>query len=624
MREHWNVLSRVSDGQENPLKRVDDHMRTHSIPLLAGLVGALFLFLLCPRSDAQITVNGVNWSGGCTYTPCTNKSVIAWAINYTWTLVVQYPPVPPNPAPTYVVTSATVNDLIDGNYGWAPQQFIGTSQSLTTGTIWTVLISPINLSFQYQNYLGQWVMANFQLPAQQWQHGMSSPTVVRGFGYPGQMLCNPNNILNWIFNYTNNTSSPLQLTFPDGQSPPLNLSPGAVISLTNPIQGDYQATVDISPLGQNGYLNSDFAYVTNGPFGAGWAYGGGDTNINYQTNLFNNGQDATVLALKTNLNAPIVWDNAADGPAQDSTLRAGFSAIANDLNEIMGKSNSVAAASGGGGSSNVWVQNWPSNFGTASFPTNISITGTNIVNFPTNTVDGSGSNYVSNTGGLITNYDSAMAKGTVAAQPLVNSLQGLSGMTPPDVTDSGDYSGQSIDVVTPNGTFSFAFDFVNDVHWSPVFALVKQLWVFILSGIFLWRMGVEIWSGMKEILGVQGVRINPLDVEAAGFGGNILGVTVSTVMVVVVLAAIAAFITAIVGGISILVAGGGGLSGIVMTMSSNPFSGASGGVSKGLAIVFLCFPVQLAVTYFVSLISFSYLKIITAVPICIALRIIPS
>lgn len=438
-------------------------------------------------------------------------------------------------------------------------------------------------------------------------------------------------------NYTNNTSAAQSITGLPGQTTPLILQPGQslqpIVTSENQPWGYTAAPIVTGNQDLNGNsINYGDFTNQNGVL----TQINNDYGINSPTQM-NFGGSAALLGSETNLGGQIVWDNGDGGaPAQDSTLRAGFQAeaegqaLANKLllsidNKTTGGSGSnlvsvavtVTNAGGSGGTniygtaSNVWVMNWPSN---------LFAGGTNIVQFPTNSGDTSWTN---GTGLAHTWSDAVTAAGT-SAGPLGTAIAGLSTLTAPDVSGSAGDPHQQVLAHTPNGDFTFDFNFISDVNWSPVFGLLRQLWVFVLTGFFIWKVGEEIWSGTKQVLAMQGLRVQPLEVEAAGFGGNVAGFGLSVLMVVAILAGIAAFITALVAGLETALGAAGGLSGVIASMTGNPFAGASGGVAYGLSIVFLCFPVGLAVTLFVSSIAFRYLKITVAVPICVAFRILPG
>lgn len=461
----------------------------------------LFAVVVCQQAvtaRGQITISGGNWSAGCTYTPCNPISVVAESIFFTWSGAVYYPGIPP----MIGQISGTVNQQIDGNWGWAPNQFIGTSQTIPNGFVFELAVSPIEVSFLSSNALVQ-----LELPSQSLalNPGSSGSSVIRGFAAPGNMGCNTNNLLDWMLKYTNNTASPLQMTGIPGQTQPLLLAPGAVLSLTNVVQGDSQNQINVSPLAQNGYQNSDFAILTNAGTGMGWGYSQGDTNINYLTNSFANGQMANQLALLNNTNGPIVWNNIPDGPAQDSTLRAGFSALDNSLNEIYAKSNTAAVAGAAGGVSNIWVQNWPSNFGQFS-----------ISNFFTNSIsDTNGSGGGSNGLSLadLSNFvqtnqlDTSNKIGSVISKlnAATNAAAGLSASSisahmgfPSDssslVDDSGSPAQSPLILVGGSrGQISYSFGSVNGMpefpglrsllKWCVLVALFRMVWTNFMGNI---------------------------------------------------------------------------------------------------------------------------------------------
>lgn len=198
--------------------------------------------------------------------------------------------------------------------------------------------------------------------------------------YIDQNNCDQQAPFQWSPGYKNNTST-YQTVTENGQS--WQLAPGQSIppQFTDAGQGSQSLTINSTP--QNGYLPDSGTMYISLSNDVPMAYG--ETNIN-NSGLFANGQDAQQLSDLGVTNSPIIWDitnnpNAPEGGlALDSTLRAGFSAEANLLNQanqylskgftlvsnssgitIVSNFNNVYLTNNFGGSSNVWVQNWPSN-----------------------------------------------------------------------------------------------------------------------------------------------------------------------------------------------------------------------------------------------------------------------
>jgi hypothetical protein len=353
----------------------------------------LSLVLVARLASGQISGAPGSWSAGVTLLPC--SQIYNGQLSVTLSGRVWYYYMTDTTPSVPAVGTAAVSWGPNSTYGGTGGTFMGL-WNLYGGTlgysIYAVRLSEIDVNGVY---LGK--PFHFQVPGQlkDLRTG-SGTTAVRGWAPPGLMGCNTNNqvYLNW--SYTNNTASPLVITGLPGQTEPMYLAPGASANIPITSQGDSGFQLNIAPMGQGGYLNSDFAYVTNwlGTNGFQSVNQGGNPDINNMTNAFNNGQVAAVLSATGMVNGPIVWNNTDDGLARDSTARAGYSAIVNAINQngsqllksLVAKGSNGSAptvnvtvtnTASGGGASNVFVMNWPTNLGGSYSITNQVSGGTN-------------------------------------------------------------------------------------------------------------------------------------------------------------------------------------------------------------------------------------------------------
>lgn len=215
-------------------------------------------------------------------------------------------------------------------------------------------------------------------------------------------------------NYTNNTASTQHVTpfnastggaftNSSGQAVSRYVQPGQVYSPSGaefivPFFGgqigwNVENSIDLSP-GAAGPGTMTLTPQSDGSYVVG-----GSTGINNPSLPMNGGASAGVLSNPTNVSGPIIWDNGTGGAAaQDSTLKAGFSELANDLIQIhnsQGGSNTSGASGSSSGMTNltVSVSNWPTNFSTSGSTNNFfAATNVNIGNWPTNFSMGSNTN----------------------------------------------------------------------------------------------------------------------------------------------------------------------------------------------------------------------------------------
>jgi len=257
--------------------------------------------------------------------------------------------------------------------------------------------------------------------------------------YP-QGCRNPNSYTGIMVNYTNNTAAPV--VDPSGQV----LLPGQ----GETFMGQY-------PQGQsNNFTFSTFNPETGGYTGqtGGWSINGNGT---YATNpfVYLPGENADDLASSNG--GSIMWTPDM-GTNLNLLNEAGFQAVAeNQMNqqqqENQNFSNMIAALqnlhlpaptnTSGGVASNVWVQNWPTNFGNGSPATNI--------------FNGSSNVWVQN---WPTNIDTNTALGLVwgNTNQAANDVQGISqqagtleGMVPGSLADNNGSPEEQDIIITPSG-----------------------------------------------------------------------------------------------------------------------------------------------------------------------------
>jgi hypothetical protein len=264
------------------------------------------------------------------------------------------------------------------------------------------------------------------------------------------------------------------------------------------------------------------------------------------------------------------------------------------------------------GQSNVNIANWPVGYSNL------------LAEIASNTAPQTGSSNNYNLSGVNTNWAVAYSTASSTVAPLVNSVGDLAGLQPPDGLDFYNDSSFNVQCSTPLGNFPFTWNFATDVNWSPVFAILKTVITYVLIGGFCAKMLDEIWSGTKAVLATQGQRVQPLQAEIAGTGGNLLGIGMLGVQVAVFLAAMGAYETLIISAFTGAFSSVGGVLGAATLLSSNLFASATGAVAQGLSILNLVFPLQLCFSLFISWLAFKASKLTVGTPVMTAIRILPQ
>lgn len=229
-------------------------------------------------------------------------------------------------------------------------------------------------------------------------------------------------------------------------------------------------------------------------------------------------------------NGPVIWQS---GMSQTQVDEAGFSALANGQNQQMNElqnefSNLInnlnhdlpntASNSAGGSSSNVWVENWPSNFnnGSSSNGTGVS-SNVWVQNWP---LTNEGIGQISNM--LV----SQTAAGTNAGYSMVSPFSGASGPVESGISSSiqdengGDNLGD-ITVGDPSqGTITFALVSLPPdmtAYYSSLRGLIA--WA-IIVGSLLWncKFAFNCLSECLRTSGSRGVSTGPLTDQLGGMG----------------------------------------------------------------------------------------------------------
>lgn len=246
----------------------------------------------------------------------------------------------------------------------------------------------------------------------------------------------------------------------------------------------------------------------------------------------------------------------------------------------------------------------------AGFSTNI-INGTNVITVNvTNTTDFSNalmgvSAFVSNSvagsygntflsGLAVSNAASASSVAGGVLPGLTNGLMGgFSGLS--DLSSSGVTESEPNLMVSAGG---FTFDLTpshTDSRWAGLFTLARQIIGWGLLATYAVRCLIDIYGVVKMMGTVTQLQFPKVDATFLGIGGN-WGAALAPVFMGVFLAACAAMCAAAsVALVHVLNFAGATGGGFISTLSSSPFSGATGAVSSGLAFCALVVPLDLVV-----------------------------
>jgi hypothetical protein len=281
------------------------------------------------------------------------------------------------------------------------------------------------------------------------------------------------------------------------------------------------------------------------------------TNWNWTTN--NNptipvdGASATLLA-GTN-GGPILWDITNNSPAANSTLQAGFNALdetllsgnnqadqnATNIEHALTNMNLVINMSGSNifsGSSNVWVQNWPSNL-YAGGSTNGQFYFTN-------------AGTVSETGAVSSAVSQAFNntnQAAVVVTPLASPVSSVEGLVPSTLGDNSG-SAQEQDIVITPATAQQQVTIAFGVLPSNLMVTFGQIrgciaW-FVVVLLILWNFR-SLFNTVKQVLTVPQGQGPDTGLWATA-GGNIVTAVVVASAVVAVIATIPVLAVGLLAG----------------------------------------------------------------------------
>jgi hypothetical protein len=271
-----------------------------------------------------------------------------------------------------------------------------------------------------------------------------------------------------------------------------------------------------------------------------WSSANGWTNWNTMgvTAPPNNG--AYSDSLYTNSGGPIIWQSSTlSNPA--SVDAAGFSDIANNqllqdqlLSNLLSRPLTVQLSGSngvGGSSSNVWVQNWPSNFnagGTSSTNGGVGASNVWVQNWP-----------ITN-GTSATNAIAQMLAGTNAAYQVLNSMGAaentFTSQLPTSLSDdAGSAQEQDITVGNPNtGQIKFQVGSIPDSMMN-FYTSLRSLVAWVIVLILCWANFDDMFKCVHGVLEIQGAQGPDTGTIAAALGGNVVSaLTVASIIVALV------------------------------------------------------------------------------------------
>ena len=404
---------------------------------------------------------------------------------------------------------------------------------------YTISISPrsgsgaLNAGFteQYDTRSGY---ADFGVPS-------SGPHTYSAYSTPP---CNvtgqPNETSNTGVNYTNNTASPQK----DSNGNTLQPGQGETVPVTwpNGQSGNFSVT-NANP--NDGAYNNDGANfsITNNS----------GTLLVTTNNLFPQNLGANSDYLTSSNAGPIIWQS--DTLSNTAlTVAAGDSAIVNADNGIQNSLNGLSnllsrplnvtvSNSSGGLGSNVWVENFPTNYGQFNAGTNgITISGSNInlggssnvwvQNFPTNNDFAGIYSFLGGTDSvtLSNNAASGFSDEGIAAWGTNNAP------APPPADSDGDASGMAITMMGQTLNFDpVASDGPMGSYGSGVCNFIKKGVALIATILFFYWLSRLYWEMcLGASIGITSSKVPDMEVQAqtealtfgGGVGGNFLGVAV--------------------------------------------------------------------------------------------------
>ena len=363
---------------------------------------------------------------------------------------------------------------------------------------------------------------------------------------PCQQNGSPNETSNNTFNYTNNTATP------QVDSNGNVLQPGQGETVTNTWANGTTGTWGVT--NQNpftGAFNNDTGTYDFSDTNGSLLTSGGITNVQ------NLGSEADYLAYSNG--GPIIWspdmltNPAAATAAGDSAIVNGENNLQNALNnDLAGLSNLLSrpltvnvSNNPTGSGSNVWVMNWPTNFGTGG--------GTNLIS-DTNNVGSVSNVWVQN---WPTNIDTNTALGMTFANtnqagnivmPASQQVTTLSGMVPNSLADnSGTPEEQDITITPPNVQPVVIAMGVLPSTLSTTYSQIRGViaW-FIIVTLAIWNF-ISLFQTIKTVsLVPQGQ--GPDTGAWAALGSNVLTALVVASAIVAVISIIPVFAVGVLAG----------------------------------------------------------------------------
>ena len=363
---------------------------------------------------------------------------------------------------------------------------------------------------------------------------------------PCQQNSNPNETSSIVVNYTNNTASPQVL--PNGQV----LQPGQ--GTAYPLTWPNGSTGSFSVTNQNpdsGQYNDDTGQWSFGPTNLGNYI----TTTNYNPQSL--GANSDYLAYSNA--GPIIWQpDALTNPALataagDSAIVNGENNLQNALNnDLAGLSNLLSrpltvnvSNNSAGNASNVWVMNWPTNFGSGggsnliSISNNVgSVSNVWVQNWPTN---------IDTNSALGMTFANTNQAGNVVA-PASQQITTLSGMVPNSLADNSGAAEEQDITITPPGVQPIIIAMgVLPSTLSTTFSQIRGViaW-FIIVMLAIWNF-VSLFRTIKTVsLVPQGQ--GPDTGAWAALGSNVMTALVVASAIVAVISTIPVFAVGLLAG----------------------------------------------------------------------------
>jgi hypothetical protein len=236
-------------------------------------------------------------------------------------------------------------------------------------------------------------------------------------------------------------------------------------------------------------------------------------------------------------------------------------------------------------------------------------------------------------GGLSTNGASAWAQGQTDAVGIKGTLDGMSagalsigsGLSDPGGVDnfiihtgvslrSGSVPDFNISFLNPAGSALLRqnFGFLGN--------LMLTAWTYILYLSYAYWIAKTIRAAAQDLFAARGVTVQPMDLEALGFGGNAAGAMIWGFVIVAVLVVWAAALAVI---FSTAVAGEDWAA-IITHLTGDPFASASGPGAVAVHWVYKTFPLKLAVSLLAARMVWRFTMIYVVSATRFAMRFLPG